>query len=71
MSDKAAEAVEVMKPCPFCGTTAGLYLASRSLGDGKPYAIDCVGCGIEFTPRDGMDVISAWNRRTPTEGETE
>lgn len=33
------------------------------MGAGDPYQIDCCGCGIDFTPRDGMDVIAAWNRR--------
>jgi hypothetical protein len=55
---------EELKPCPFCGTTEGLYPSYRGLGAGKPYAIDCVGCGMDFTPREGMDVIASWNRRT-------
>lgn len=51
-------------PCPFCGEVDELYPGYRGWGEGKPYQIDCVGCGIEFTPREGMDVIAAWNRRT-------
>jgi hypothetical protein len=43
----------------------GLYPSFRGLSGGAPYAIDCIGCGIEFTPREGMDVIAAWNRRAP------
>lgn len=51
-------------PCPHCGEADELYPAYRSLGLGsKPYAIDCLGCGADFTPREGMDVIAAWNRR--------
>lgn len=55
---------KTLKPCPFCGTDAGLYPSVRWPGGGKPYAIDCVGCGIDFVPREGLDVIAAWNRRT-------
>lgn len=49
--------------CPFCGTVEGLYPTYHDFGGGEPYAIDCVGCGIDFTPREGVDVIAAWNRR--------
>lgn len=50
-------------PCPFCGEAEELYPAHRGMGGGKPFAIDCLGCGIDFTPREGADVIAAWNRR--------
>lgn len=53
-----------LKPCPFCGEREHLYLGYRSLGMDGPYDVDCLGCGIEFTPRAGMDVIAAWNRRS-------
>lgn len=56
---------EELKPCPFCGTTEGLYPSHHWPGTGKPYAIDCIGCGMDFTPREGMDVVSSWNRRDP------
>lgn len=51
-----------LKPCPFCGESDELYPGFRHLAD-KPYQIDCIGCGTEFTPREGMDAIAAWNRR--------
>lgn len=54
---------EKLKPCPFCGTEEGLYPSHYWPGGGKPYAIDCIGCGMDFTPREGMDVVAAWNRR--------
>jgi Lar family restriction alleviation protein len=50
-------------PCPFCGEKDELYPSYRLSGASKPYGIDCLGCGIDFTPREGMDVIAAWNRR--------
>lgn len=50
-------------PCPFCGEVEELYQALRGMGGGKPYAIDCLGCGIDFVPREGFDVVAAWNRR--------
>lgn len=53
-----------LKPCPFCGEDKELYPCYYDLGQGEPYQIDCVGCGMEFTPRKGMDVIAAWNRRS-------
>lgn len=57
-------------PCPHCGERDELYPAYRSMAhDGKladaPYAIDCLGCGSDFTPRAGIDAIEAWNRRAP------
>jgi hypothetical protein len=58
-------------PCPHCGEVEHLYLsyrlkdrASFKLED-EPYAVDCVGCGYDFVPREGLDVIAAWNRRVP------
>lgn len=53
-------------PCPHCGEAEHIYPAYRVDKDGKchsPYAIDCIGCGYDFTPREGMDVFAAWNRR--------
>lgn len=60
----AVSATAALAPCPFCGEQEGLYPAHRGLGGGKPYAIDCLGCGIDFTPREGMDAVAAWNRRS-------
>ena len=56
-----------LKPCPFCGEAEHLYPAYRNMGAGAPYAIDCLGCGMDFVPRDGMDVIAMWNRRAADE----
>jgi Lar family restriction alleviation protein len=59
--------VSTLLPCPFCGERDELYPAYRVDKDGKcmqpPYAIDCLGCGIDVTPRDGMNAKDAWNRR--------
>lgn len=52
-----------LKPCPHCGETEHLYPAYHGHGGGKPYAIDCVTCGYDFSPREGMDVVEMWNRR--------
>jgi hypothetical protein len=58
-------------PCPHCGEVEELYPSYRwkafsggewQLQD-KPYAIDCIGCGYDFVPREGRDVIAMWNRR--------
>jgi Lar family restriction alleviation protein len=60
-----------LKPCPFCGEREHLYRSYRRWGAGNeldgPYGIDCLGCGIDFIPRDGMDVVAAWNRRVVAE----
>lgn len=56
-------------PCPHCGETEHLYPAYRLKLSGAlitpPYAIDCLGCGHDFTPREGVDARDAWNRRAP------
>lgn len=52
-----------LKPCPFCGEVEHLYPAYRWPGTGSPYAVDCLRCGYDFTPRDGMDVVAMWNKR--------
>lgn len=73
-----AEAVEVLEPCPFCGGAATLQKsrAVESWGDWEAgcYNETCLvepstfSCGTD----GGRDaVIRAWNRRAPTEGETE
>jgi Lar family restriction alleviation protein len=54
---------EPLLPCPFCGEAEELYPAHHGMGEGEPYAIDCLGCGIDFVPREGTDVRAAWNRR--------
>jgi Lar family restriction alleviation protein len=53
---------EALKPCPFCGEKDEIYPGYRHMAP-EPYQIDCLGCGIDFEPREGMDVIAAWNRR--------
>lgn len=55
---------EMLKPCPHCGESKQLFPAYRMDKAGNchgPYAIDCLGCGTDFTPREGMDVIAAQN----------
>lgn len=56
-------------PCPHCGEPDELYLCVREVGEigklTKPYAIDCLGCGYEFHPREGFDVVELWNTRVP------
>jgi hypothetical protein len=53
-------------PCPFCGHDDQLYPAHRWPGNGPAYAIDCLRCGYDFTPREGMDVVAMWNTRSKT-----
>lgn len=57
--------IDGLEPCPHCGEAEELYRSYHGLGCGEPYAIDCLGCGCDFTPREGMDVIAAWNARAP------
>ena len=58
------EGVNDLLPCPHCGEQEHLYPGYHWPGTGEPYCIDCLGCGADFTPREGMDVIAMWNRRT-------
>ena len=57
-------------PCPHCGEAEHLYPSYRRMGAGEPYAIDCLGCGADYVPREGMNVIAMWNRRAPQKAET-
>lgn len=59
-----------LEPCPFCGEVNDLFLGYRKVGDEEPFAIDCLGCGTRFTPRDGVNAKAAWNRR-PAQREAE
>jgi len=52
-----------LKKCPHCGERYHLYLAYKGVGAGEPYAVDCIGCGYDFVPRVGFDVVALWNRR--------
>lgn len=52
-----------LKPCPHCGEANELYRGMRDMGRSGPFSIDCLGCGADFVPREGMDVVAAWNRR--------
>jgi hypothetical protein len=58
-----------IKPCPFCGDDESVYPSYEWPGSGKPYAIDCIRCGFDFTPRPGMDVIKMWNTRADDKDE--
>jgi hypothetical protein len=51
-------------PCPFCGEKEELYPGYRGMGGGMPFGVDCIGCGIDFTPRKSQNAIRAWNTRT-------
>lgn len=51
-------------PCPFCGEKDELYPFYPGSVRGKPTAIDCLGCGFDFMPREGRNAITAWNTRT-------
>ncbi len=53
-------------PCPHCGFDDELYPAYHDMGAGEPYAIDCLRCGYDFTPREGLDVRALWNKRPVT-----
>jgi len=57
--------ISELLPCPHCGEKEHLYPAYHELGVGKPYAIDCLGCGADYRPREGLDVVALWNRRAP------
>lgn len=49
-----------LKPCPFCGSTAGLYVSY----EGR-YAVRCNYCriGTDLTKNE-QDAIELWNHRT-------
>lgn len=48
-----------LKPCPFCGSTAGLYVSY----EGR-YAVRCNYCRIGTTlMKNEQDAIELWNHR--------
>lgn len=50
-------------PCPHCGGSEGVYPGYKWPGGGPCIDIDCIECGYDFKPREGLDVIAMWNRR--------
>lgn len=49
-----------LKPCPFCGSTAGLYESY----DGR-YVVQCNYCTIgTIHMKNEQDAIELWNHRT-------
>lgn len=62
-AEQVGTTMSALLPCPHCGEAEELYPAHHGMGGGKPYAIDCLGCGADYTPRTGADVVAAWNRR--------
>jgi len=60
-----------LKPCPFCGHSAG-YFNSHRADDRFPIGVCCTNtsCGVQ-TPqhyRDRQTAALAWNRRSPASG---
>lgn len=47
-----------LKPCPFCGAGACLYI-----GGYGGYKIECDGCGIAAVDEDEEALIELWNTR--------
>jgi len=53
-------------PCPFCGADA----ETDFIPEEDSYQIECrnsFGCTARVTLDSELAVVSAWNRRTPTE----
>lgn len=49
-----------LKPCPFCGSTAGLYVSYEGM-----YAVRCDYCRIgTVLTKNEQDAIELWNHRT-------
>lgn len=49
-----------LKPCPFCGSTAGLYASYEGM-----YAVRCNYCRIgTVLIKNEQDAIELWNHRT-------
>ena len=63
MNKKAFEASNMLKKCPFCGSTANIWLSESRLNlFVECDNIDCMargGAGINI-----MEVINKWNNRT-------
>ena len=49
-----------LKPCPFCGGEASMYIA---YDDGYYVCCDECGCGLPVYNTE-EEAIEAWNRRT-------
>ena len=64
--------MEKLKPCPFCGNTAQIYVTLSGM-----YACGCditqrnENCGIVVLRAERKDAIAAWNNRTIGKGEAE
>lgn len=70
IKDRLPETIE-LKPCPFCGGNADLWIVFVPYGEGlerdeeNEYHCGCCDCGVSTSSRyDEDDAIEAWNRRT-------
>lgn len=55
---------EELKPCPFCGSQAGIYAHVYGMDDVK-YSAECsmCWCHTDWIYRKEDDAVAAWNRR--------
>lgn len=57
---------EILKPCPFCGSTNIDWFASFSdpTTNENIINVECINCGAQGASRRGeKNAIAAWNRR--------
>ncbi len=63
---KENDAMETLKPCPFCGGAAELYDPESYPGLQK---VCCRECGIDTPLISDNEAIAAWNRRVSIQQE--
>jgi Lar family restriction alleviation protein len=65
--DDHTQAVERLKPCPFCGSSVRLMRllsdAGRRAGDPPAYDVECNKCWVWGRWSTEAEAIAAWNRR--------
>lgn len=57
-----------LKPCPFCGGTATIFMTDGEYSDACYICCDDCGCGIPLHNTE-RDAIERWNRRVESDNE--
>lgn len=74
MTPAAPAVAPMLKPCPFCSESEGVYLDDPGPTHPHSAIVRCSGCNAVQCHNTAAEAIAAWNTRTraePTEAQIE